>query len=122
RVGARGWIADFGTAARGIEPDALWGAAFAACLVANCAFQAQLTRPAALDGSFSLWLRGAPGDTQGPPPSRIDVGSVLQAGAGAVGSALDYWLSLFRLDGNWFIVDGDHVSVDNLNRQIFFIA
>ncbi len=122
RVGARGWMADFGTAAETIEPDALWGAALAACLAANCAFQRQLDRPVAIDGTFNLWERGAPGGAQGPAPAPVDVGRVLQAGVGGVGSAVDYWLALVGVAGSWLLVDGDSVSIDNLNRQVYFLA
>jgi len=66
RIGARGWIAGFGAAAGAIEPDALWGAALAACLAANCAFQCQLGRAAAISGSFSLWDYGGTSHAQGP--------------------------------------------------------
>jgi hypothetical protein len=122
RAGTDGWVATFGAAANRIDANALWGAAFAACLTAGCAFHALLGRPAGLEGSFSLWEYGARGTARGPAVGAIDVGRVLQAGAGAVGSALNYWLSLIGLAGDWLIVDGDVVSIDNLNRQIFFLA
>ena len=121
-VGASGWMTRFGEHPEAIEPDALWGAALAACLVANCAFQVLLGRPASLVGDFSLWARGATSRLQGPSSGTVDVGRVLQVGAGAVGGALDYWLSLIGLRGRWTVADPDAVSIDNLNRQILFLA
>ena len=41
----------------------------------------------------------------------IDVGRVLQVGAGGVGSALDFWLTLAGIVGAWTVVDGDEVEV-----------
>lgn len=47
---------------------------------------------------------------------------MLQAGAGAVGCALDYWLAVIGLAGEWTFADGDDVDVTNLNRQLLFTA
>jgi hypothetical protein len=50
------------------------------------------------------------------------VGRVLQAGAGAVGCALGFFMSFVGIGGAWTIVDGDVVDVSNLNRQLLFVA
>lgn len=39
-------------------------------------------------------------------------------GAGAVGSALGYWLRQIGLDGHWTIADGDRYVVHNTSRTI----
>lgn len=50
----------------------------------------------------------------------VDVGNVLMVGAGAVGTALVYWLQTLGVKGNWTIVDRDHVKVHNTNRGLLF--
>ena len=92
-------------------------------LGANVAIHRVLGRTELQPGTFSLRDFSRPGGRQGPAFSEtIDVGRVLQAGAGAVGSALDYFLAVAGLAGPWWIVDGDDVDVTNLNRQMLFVA
>ncbi len=121
QIGAEGWVASFGLR-REVEPDSLGGAALAACLAAAAAFRRQLGRLGLGEGDFSLWSRSQRGRDQGPAIGPIDVGSVLQVGAGAVGAALDWWLSMFGYAGTWTIADADTVDISNLNRQILFAA
>jgi hypothetical protein len=123
-VGCDGWLAVFGPgAALGETAASFWGALLAASLTANVAFQRMRGVAGSIDGPYSLWDYIRPGKIQGPlDPSRIDLGRVLQVGAGAVGSALDFFLFLIGLGGNWVIVDGDVVDVSNLNRQLLFVA
>ena len=124
RIGANGWCALFGASAT-VDPGrtSLLGAALAAPLAAAVAFHRQLGTSGLPDGSYSLWESGKQSTAQGPPfPGSIDIGRVLQAGAGAVGGALDYWISVIGAEGSWTIADGDTVDVTNLNRQMLFTA
>lgn len=122
-VGCVGWCATFGEDAAVVDDCAsIWGACLAACYAATACFHAMLGRPQSLEPSYSLWDYGAIGDTRGPASRPVDVGRVLQVGAGAVGSALDFWLHLVDLAGEWTIADQDEVDASNLNRQLAFIA
>lgn len=124
QVGCSGWLAEFGPdAAVEDRPESIWGAMLASCLAATVAFHRARGRPETLTGRFSAWEFAAANGTDGPAFSGpIEVGRVLQVGAGAVGSSLDYWLSLTGVDGGWTIVDGDDVDASNLNRQLMFLA
>ncbi|HUE85103.1 MAG TPA: ThiF family adenylyltransferase [Vicinamibacterales bacterium] len=121
-LGCDGWCAVIGPAAEiDRRAQGLWGALFAACLGAAVAFHRQRGVRSDGSGRYSLWRLGT--DDQGPPfAGPIDVGRVLQVGAGAVGIALDHFLALVGLEGAWRIVDGDVVDVTNLNRQMLFLA
>jgi ThiF family len=124
RASADGWRATFGLNAT-TDPGrtSIIGASLAAALAANAAFHRQLGRRQLPNGSYSLWDYGRASTAQGPPfEGPVDVGTVLQAGAGAVACALDYWLSILGIKGKWTIVDGDYVDVSNLNRQMLFVA
>ena len=125
RLGADGFIATAGPHATLVNrPASVWGALLAACMGAAAVFhRAAGSRGAALRGEFSLWEFGASGGKDGPPdPGPLDVGRVLQAGAGAVGCGLDLALATIGLRGDWTIVDGDFVDITNLNRQSLFVA
>lgn len=125
RLGADGFIATTGRGARIVDrPASVWGALLAACLGASAAFHDAAGRGRALpDGRFSLWELGAVNGADGPgDPGPIDVGHVLQVGAGAVGCAVDLALVLVGLRGEWMIVDGDEIAISNLNRQALFVA
>ena len=52
----------------------------------------------------------------------LDVGDVLVAGAGAVGSCLLYWLREIGVVGSWDVVDGDIIKLHNTNRSLGFMA
>ena len=122
-VGCDRWVAEFGQQASiARDSTGVWGAGLAACLTANFAFQRIIGQPITPSGCFSLWDRGRESATQGPEGAEIDVGRVLQVGAGAVGSALDFWLALLGISGAWTIVDKDLVDPTNLNRQLLFLA
>jgi ThiF family len=124
RVGGRGWCALFGDDVAIDEArTTLLGVALAASLTASVTFHRQLGRKELPEGSYSLWEYGRRSEAQGPELSGpIDVGSVLQVGAGAVACALDYWLAVIGAIGAWAIVDGDVVDLSNLNRQMLFGA
>ncbi|HXG44992.1 MAG TPA: ThiF family adenylyltransferase [Gemmatimonadales bacterium] len=74
-------------------------------------------------GEFSLWEFGRPGEADGPDRmAALSLGRVLQVGARAVGSSVDFFLALLGLSGEWTIVDGDAVHAPNLNRHLLFLA
>jgi hypothetical protein len=52
----------------------------------------------------------------------LDVGDVLIVGAGAVCSALSYWLRVLGTSGKWDVVDKDHVTLDNTSRGLGMFA
>ena len=123
-LGCDGWLAILGARAPLADNGAsIWGALLAAVLGANVAFRSIFSRPELRSGTFSLWDYAREGGGQGPVViGPVDVGRVLQVGAGAVGSGLDYFLAMTGVAGSWCIVDGDDVDVTNLNRQIMFVA
>lgn len=95
------------------------GAALAACLAAAAVLRQVLgydQHPVRL----SAWnIREGNDADLGPDlPEYLDVGSVLQIGAGGVGSCLAYWLFLFGVSGDWHILDGDSVILHNTNRSL----
>lgn len=57
-----------------------------------------------------------------PTPAIPDLGKVLLAGAGAIGSALIYVLLLGELNGDFTVLDRDCVDTSNLNRSPLFTA
>jgi molybdopterin/thiamine biosynthesis adenylyltransferase len=124
-LGADGFIAEIGANATISErPASDWGALLASCLAADVAFHWAINGEVrTFSGRYSLWELGKPGGKDGPEhPDLLDVGRVLQVGAGAVGCALDLAGTLVGLGGQWAIVDGDLVEVSNLNRQSLFVA
>jgi len=52
----------------------------------------------------------------------IDGGRVVQIGCGAVGSSLDYLLSLSSFEGELILIDYDQVEVPNCNSSLSFLA
>ncbi len=124
RIGATGWCAQFGSdASVAADTDSILGASLAATLAAAAAFHRQIGTDFKLAPSYSLWENAAASNFKGPTFSGpVDVGRVLQAGAGAVGFALDYWLAVLGIADQWTIVDGDDVDATNLNRQMLFLA
>ncbi|HVT70441.1 MAG TPA: hypothetical protein VHF26_22030, partial [Trebonia sp.] len=93
------------------------GAALAACLAAaNLLRQVQgrTLRPVRL----SAW-DFREGDEAGRGPQlagQLDVGTVLQAGAGGVGNCHAYWLREFGVRGEWRVIDRDLAALHNTNR------
>ncbi len=53
---------------------------------------------------------------------QLDLGNVLLAGVGAVGSAVAYILAMTPIAGCITILDRDHVETSNLNRSPLFMA
>jgi hypothetical protein len=108
----------------GSDPSTLLGACIAACLGASTLLHLALSSEP-VNRSVSLWsLADAPAGPTGPaePISPLDCGSVAVIGAGAVGSALAYWLRLLGAAGSWVFVDGDRVELHNTNRGLGLLA
>ncbi len=123
-LGCDGWLASLGPGSV-VDPDAssIWGAMFAAVLAAAVSFNLMRGVKGDVAGTYSLWRWGMDGGEQGPRfEGPIDVGRVLQVGAGGVGAALDFFAALVGVAPGWRIVDGDVVDVSNLNRQLMFLA
>ena len=101
----------------------LRGYALAACLGAAAVFKATLGRTV-VSRELSAWnLREDMEAAPGPDDlERLDVGSVLLVGAGAVGSALAYWLYSMGVGGEWTVLDADHIKLYNTNRGMLFTA
>jgi len=99
----------------------LRGCALAACLGAAAVFKATLGKTV-VPRVLSAWsLREGAGAAPGPEDlERLDVGSVLLVGAGAVGSALAYWLYSMGVGGKWTTLDKDHIELHNTNRCMLF--
>lgn len=57
-----------------------------------------------------------------PVPKEFDLGRVLLAGVGAIGSALLYILAMQPLRGHLTLLDQDRVETSNLNRSPVFTA
>lgn len=123
-LGCDGWVAVLGSQTSvGTDQTSIWGALLASCLGANTALHRILENRQLPGGPFSLWDYAQNSLVQGPSiAGPIDIGRVLQVGAGAVGCGLDFFLSFFGIGGAWTIVDGDAVEVSNLNRQLLFIT
>jgi molybdopterin/thiamine biosynthesis adenylyltransferase len=106
------------------HPASLLGAGMAACL-GSAALLLAVTGARVRTRSVSLWGFGdqpvmtGPAEDLGP----IDVGArVALIGAGAVGSAILYWLRLLGVRGAWTVVDGDIVKLHNTNRSMGLLA
>jgi hypothetical protein len=128
-LGASGWLAYAVDQEVDLPPLAdgagdVLGASMAACIGAANAFKVSLGLPQPLiRGTFSLWSFGRDNQAlQGPPLVATDLGNVLMVGAGAVATALVYWLNFLPVSGQWDIVDHDEVQLNNTNRGLLFTA
>ena len=133
QVDACGWVARGSRGGQRMQPPARCGAAPAAALAAAIGagdlFKRAIGHPSShWLGRFewSTWSHafGSSIDRllEPPCPSIADVGRVLLAGAGAIGSALLYVLLLGELNGNFTVLDRDCVDTSNLNRSPLFTA
>lgn len=118
-VGVDGQIAIIDRHPVGIQPAGSFslGAALSACLAAATVLRQVLgydQRPVRL----SAWnCRDGNEADRGPDLlGPLDVGDVLQLGAGGVGLCLAYWLRDFGVIGNWHVVDRDDAVLHNSNR------
>lgn len=124
-VGARGGVARLDQEAVPVDNSygrgSLRGAGLAACLGASAVFQS-LHDVAVCPRRLSAWnYREGSDAATGPSDLQpVDPGRVLLMGAGAVGSALAFWLRAWGVGGTWTVVDGDHVELHNTNRSLLF--
>jgi len=126
-LGADGWIAYAALQAADLaafsDEENLLGAGMAACIGAANAFKVSLRLSQQLiTGTFSLWSFKRDDNEPGPTLVPTTLGNVLIVGAGAVASALVYWLCYFPITGQWDIVDHDDVQLDNTNRGLLFTS
>lgn len=103
------------------HPLSTWGAGVASCLGAGAVLATHLGRQPR-PTIYSVWNYAGsehadPGSNETGP---VDVGRVLMIGAGAVASALVYWLFIHGVRGSWTIVDEDQVALHNTNRSLLF--
>ncbi|MGQ0678171.1 MAG: ThiF family adenylyltransferase [Actinomycetota bacterium] len=122
-VGAKGYRASVsvGSLLIGDHPAGILGAGLAACLGTSALLQL-VTGQIPAERVVSLWCFGEGDlDEVGPevPVGPLKVGErVALIGAGAVGSAIAYWLRLIGVEGEWVFVDHDEVELHNTNRSI----
>ncbi len=125
-LGADGLSAVLDRVPEGVEPSGrtVLGAALAACL-GSATLLALATGATMRPVTTSLAEIGT-GDGADGASSRllrpIDVGDVLCVGAGAVTSALFYWLREIGVIGRWLVVDGDMAELHNTNRCLGMLA
>lgn len=108
----------------GHAPSTTVGACLAACLGASALTRLLLGEQVA-PRRVSMWnfaegdaAKSGSFDAVGP----IDIGSVVSVGAGAVASALAYWLRYVGVIGDYIFVDGDVVKLHNTNRSLGLLA
>lgn len=119
-AGCEGWTARLST--RGAQgcggSNNPFGAGLAACLAAADVFKAVFLPGTELDGDCEVAVPDAGeghrenGDVEG------SVGSLVLAGAGAIGNAAAWALSRTAVDGSIEIVDHESVDLGNLQRYV----
>ncbi len=102
------------------------GPSFAACLGSSVLFQRAIDKNSV--DINETWHNLYNFSNSNLPPNNIDVnfpkklnlGNVHQVGCGAVGSSLDYLISLTDLEGNFTLIDNDGIDFSNCNRSLPF--
>ena len=126
-VGAEGYAAEIrqGICPISDHPATAIGAGLAACLGTASLFQMAIQSRPVLR-RVSLWrFQEGPQADAGPclPLAPVAVGDrAVLVGAGAVGSAVLYWLRQLGVTGHWVVVDGDLVELHNTNRSLGLLA
>ena len=95
-----------------------FGAGLAACLAAAEVFRAVFLPGTELDGDREIAVPDAGERTQGNGDVEGSVGSLVLAGAGAIGNAAAWALSRTAVDGSLEIVDHESVDLGNLQRYV----
>ena len=132
-IDSSGWIAGVGsgTPADTIKKDSSRnpvGPAFASCLGVAELFRRAVGMPASLNKRswYSMYDYSKINDpNEGVSASyvpRFDFGRIHQVGCGAVGSSLDFLLSLTDWRAELHLIDYDKIEVSNCNRSLTFTA
>ncbi len=121
-----GWAAYLGPGGSPIVPNAgrnPFGAAFAAILAAAHVFATNFG-PAPTAQLFNTldWSHSLPADDAPEPVANVALGDVWTVGAGSVGTAILYFLTLLTRDFSCRLFDMDEVKVHNLDRSPIFTA
>ncbi len=117
-VGWSGLAATVGATPQPADTDdgSVLGASLASCLGAAALLRLVTGGGGATVTTSLANFSDATGDRDVDLP--VDVGDVLLVGAGAVASALLYWLRELGIAGRWLIVDRDDLRLLNTNRAI----
>ena len=130
-IDGNGWLAGIGTASSSQttdEPEYMnpIGPAFSACLGAAALFRKAIGMELTLSNKkwYSMYdFKTSPNPSELLNPdnySGVSCGRILQVGCGAVGSSLDYLLSLTTHEGEILLMDFDKVDISNCNRSLAF--
>ncbi|MHA1962239.1 MAG: ThiF family adenylyltransferase [Candidatus Thorarchaeota archaeon] len=133
-IDGSGWIAGAGYASS--HPSSITsddrnpvGPAFASCLGVAEAFRQAIgkTPPEPYDAWYSLsdFTKTSKDPSNLKNPQYVtdgDFGTLHQIGCGAVGSSLDFLLSLTEWTGSLYLIDFDVVNMTNCNRSLAFTA
>jgi hypothetical protein len=124
-AGAKRWTALTGREPQALtqDPSSLLGLAMSISLACSTLFRIAIDLPTEPTRAVSLWSFTATAHATGPHElGPLDIGSTWMLGAGAVGSALAWWLQYIGVVGPWTIIDGDFVDETNLNRSLGYFA
>ncbi len=131
-VNASGWLASISYSTRAMALSGnnhnIIGPAFASCLGVAEIFKRAIGLPPVENFSHCLSLydlgHGSSADGLKNPQfsNQVDFGRIHQVGCGAVGSCLDFLLSLTSWKANVDLIDFDQVSLSNCNRSLAFSA
>jgi hypothetical protein len=126
-VGADGFAAEVGRAPVAVSehPAGFFGGGIGACMGAAALLRLAVgARP--VFRRVSLWGFTEGVEAQAGPRRSIgalDVGDLVALiGAGAVGSAICYWLRYIGVRGEWEVVDRDVIELHNTNRGLGMLA
>jgi hypothetical protein len=121
--GGRGTVSDRPLSTSESDPESVFGAATAAVLAATVAFRLAHGQPARTVRFNPIELSGGQDAGLRDHRAPVDVGDVLAVGAGAVTTALVYWLRELGVgSGTWDFLDGDNAELHNTNRCMTMTA
>ena len=95
-----------------------FGAGLAACLAAADVFRHLFVPEGELDGDIDLAIPFASDEAGVDPEVTADVGSLVLAGAGAIGNATAWALARAQVRGSIEIVDAEAIDLGNLQRYV----